>query len=400
MSFMVAEPGPTTSEKRQTLLNKEQINDDEKRRSKATIDGEFKSQESKDQTMMKMMDFSVYDSSMEREHDDSDVSVVIKQMCAKSDIISRFVFHLSGLKNMIDKLQHEAECCMELVRALMRRDRNLNGMWEFETKTVNFNENMSNSIMLIPGVSSPIGTAKTSPEVIDEAGRVSLKLTLEASVNTETDRTTLQDTLEGMYDLDGININKDTLEEPKTSHHETMDTVNDQVIIHKMNWCTDVADDPNSVDSKELNCHDCEVRIRINKQNSDIAGDVHIGKGDPDDMCAMNEVQTKLLHAVQCHEAETLDLRQFEGMLQAREKQLENDVTGRVSESRKHCQLGTQFRDTASEHGNTHEHSMHSTRTENQCQDNARITTMTDERSTERLYQFWSILLPSRDLVS
>ena len=114
----------------------------------------------------------------------------------------------------------------------------------------------------------------------------------------------------------------------------------------------------------------------------------------------MNEVQTKLLHAVQCHEAETLDLRQFEGILQAREKQLENDVTGRVSESRKHCQLGTQFRDTASEHGNTHEHSMHSTRTENQCQDNARITTMTDERSTERLYQFWSILLPSRDLVS
>ena len=77
---------------------------------------------------------------------------------------------------------------------------------------------------------------------------------------------------------------------------------------------------------EELNCHDCEVRIRINKQNSDIAGDVHIGKCDPDDLCAMNEMQTKLLHDVQCHEAETSDFRQFEGLLQLREKQLENDV--------------------------------------------------------------------------
>ena len=73
-------------------------------------------------------------------------------------------------------------------------------MQEFETKTVNFNENMSNSVMLIPGVSSPIGAADTriAPEVIDEARRVSLKLTttLEASASTETDHTTLQDTSE------------------------------------------------------------------------------------------------------------------------------------------------------------------------------------------------------------
>ena len=98
MSFMVAEPGPTTSEKRQTLLNKEQINDDEKCRSKGTIDGEFKSlkradcvklleqqlaevateviqnETNKTKTMKNAwneesrvkMDFSVYDSSMER----------------------------------------------------------------------------------------------------------------------------------------------------------------------------------------------------------------------------------------------------------------------------------------------------------------------------------------------
>ena len=60
-------------------------------------------EEGRDQTMMKMMGFSVYDSSMERDHDDSDVSAMIKQICAKSDIISRFLFHLSGMKNTIDK---------------------------------------------------------------------------------------------------------------------------------------------------------------------------------------------------------------------------------------------------------------------------------------------------------
>ena len=142
MSFMVAEPGPTTSEKRQTLLNKEQINDDEKRRVKATLNGELKSleradcvrlseqqlaevatevirdemnktkmmknagnEEARDQTIMKMMGFSVHDSSMERDHDDSDVSAMIKQICAKSDIISQFVFHLSGMKNKVNEFK-------------------------------------------------------------------------------------------------------------------------------------------------------------------------------------------------------------------------------------------------------------------------------------------------------
>ena len=45
---MVAEPGPTSSEKRQKLLNKEPINDDVKRRVKATLDDELKSLEKAD----------------------------------------------------------------------------------------------------------------------------------------------------------------------------------------------------------------------------------------------------------------------------------------------------------------------------------------------------------------
>merc|ERR1712038_788487 len=41
-------------------------------------------------------------------------------------------------------------------------------------------------------------------------------------------------------------------------------------------------DDLSSVDSKGLNCDDCEVLVRINKQSPDIAGGVHVGKSDLD----------------------------------------------------------------------------------------------------------------------
>ena len=110
---------------------------------------------------------------------------------------------------------------------------------------------------------------------------------------------------------------------------------------------------------------------------------MHVGKDDLDDMCAVTEAQVKLLHVVQRHETGTSDLRQFEVMLQARKEQLENDVAGRVSESCKHVHLGTQFRDTTSEHGNTHELIMHGTHTEHHFQDTARITRMTDEQPND-----------------
>jgi len=44
-------------------------------------------------------------------------------------------------------------------------------------------------------------------------------------------------------------------------------------------------DDLSSVDSKGLNCDDCEVLVRINKQSPDIAGGVHVGR-DADDVGA------------------------------------------------------------------------------------------------------------------
>ena len=227
-----------------------------------------------------------------------------------------------------------------------------------------------------------------------------------------------------MYDLDGISNNEDTLEGLKTSHLKTKDTVNDQVIIDKTNCHTDVAKGPNSVDSKGLNCHDCNTRAHINKQSPDITEDVangvRVDKGDLDDISAVPQRQISIIQTVQemsqmqwidkviddfvvqvpqtkivektveipqlqtvekIAGKETSSLRQSAGMLQAREKQPEKDVSGRVSESRKCFQLGTQFRDTSSEHS-AHEHDTQCTHIEHHYQDNMCITTMTGEELT------------------
>ena len=184
-------------------------------------------------------------------------------------------------------------------------------------------------------------TMFTSPEVIDEA---ELK-------NVEANRTAMQDTLVGKYQLDGVN----TLEEMN---------VNDQ--------------------------------MNTDKQNPDIAGEIHINKSDLDDRAgdqvimseyASDEIQdaVPLVHSMTRKDTlhtvvATLDPQQFEGMPQAHVK-LENDNTGGVSESQKCFQLGTQFQDTSSEHS-THEHDTRSTHIQHYHQDNMCITTMTDEELT------------------
>ena len=76
-----------------------------------------------------------------------------------------------------------------------------------------------------------------------------------------------------------------------------------------------------------------------------------------------------MLHAVQGYVAATLDPRRLEGVPQACVK-LENDMTGRVSESQKCFQKRTQFRDTPSEHI-TYEHdTIRSNHIEHHHQDN------------------------------
>ena len=202
--------------------------------------------------------------------------------------------------------------------------------------------------------------------------------------------------------------------------------MNDQVIIDKTNCHTDVARGPNSVDRKGLNCHDCKTRVHINKQNPDIAEDVadgvRVDKGDLDDISVVPQRQISMIQTVQeisqlqCIDkvigdlvvqvpqtkivektveipqlqtvekitgTETSSLRQSAGMLQAREKQPESDVSGRVSESCGHFQFGAQFRDTADEHRNTHQQSMRNTCTEPRCRDNTNVTMTTDKRSND-----------------
>ena len=368
------------------------------------------------QTMTEGMSIDKCELSMERE---CDVSVLIKQICTGSDIMSQCVLCLSG---MTDQLRRKMERCMRLIGTLqgvacVSSERGVSDskkMSDSDCSSVRFllNEEMSdgdhrgsqnNKIVDILRVdlqtlekmeselfkaegaqfvglkclimrlinrletemshisyycneeTSMIDKKKenpeadvmssstmfTSPEVIDEAE-------LE---NVEANRTAMQDTLVGKYQLDGVN----TLEEMN---------VNDQ--------------------------------MNTDKQNPDIAGETHINKSDLDDRAgdqvimseyASDEIEDAVplvhlmtgrntLHTV----AATLDPQQFEGMPQAYVKH-ENDNTGGVSESQKCFQLGTQCRDSSSEHS-THEHDTRSTHIEHHHQDNMCITTMTDEELT------------------
>ena len=319
------------------------------------------SEKSGNQTMMETMSTGDCVSSMER-----DVSILIKQVCAKSDVMSQCVPCLSG---MTDQLWRKTERCMRLIGTLQGvagvsserevmdsekmsgsdysrvqsllnegmsdaghcglQNREIVGILkqlmdetrvdlqtlekmeselfkaegdpfvklkglitrlinrlETEMSHVSYcNEETSMTAVKkedlgVDGMSS--STMFNSPEVIDQA---ELK-------NVETNRTALQDTLVGKYQLDGIN----TLEEMN---------VNDQ--------------------------------MNTDKQSSDIAGEIHINKNglnnSAGDQIIMSEyasdeiggavplihlmTQMDTLHAVQGHVAATLDPRQFEGMSQA-----------------------------------------------------------------------------------
>ena len=92
-----------------------------------------------------------------------------------------------------------------------------------------------------------------------------------------------------------------------------------------------------------MNYQHCKTRVHINEQSPDIAEDVensvHVDKGDFDDLdVQVPQVQivekTVEIPRVQTVEKitgeETSSLRQSADMLQADEKQLGNDVSGRV----------------------------------------------------------------------
>ena len=129
----------------------------------------------------------------------------------------------------------------------------------------------------------------------------------------------------------------------------------------------------------------------INKQSPDLTEDatdgVHVNKGNFDDLVVQVpqvQIVEKTVEIPQMQTVEkiageeTSNLRQSAGMLQADEKQLENDVSGRVSESRKCFQLGTQFRDTSREHS-TPVHDTQSTHIEHHHRDSTCTTVITDD---------------------
>ena len=131
--------------------------------------------------------------------------------------------------------------------------------------------------------------------------------------------------------------------------------------------------------------------VHINKQSPDITEDVtdgvHVDKGDFDDFVIQvpqAKIVEKTIEIPQMQTVEkiageeTSSLRQSAGMLQADEKQRENDVSGRVSESRKCFQLETQFRDKSREHS-TSVHGTQSTHIEHHHRDSTCTTVITDD---------------------
>ena len=321
MSVMVAEPGPIPSEKRLVLPCKEKITDE---------------------NPVIQMNLDTYESmTTTRQNLDIPVSEMMEQLVEVMKIISQNRIQqcvkMKGLiTHLIIRLKAEVNCISK---------------YNEETSENLEIDDMSSSMMF------------TSPGVIDEAGFVSMKLTLDETKNMETDRTRLQDTLEG------INIHEGTLEELKT----------------------DTIKGPNSIDNKGLNCQDCEVKVHINKQSPDTTGNasdgVRIYRGNIDDPAVQSpQSQTlektveipRMQSAEKIAREETSSLRQSAGMLQSDEKQPENDVSGRVSESRKCFQLVTQFRDTSSEHS-TSEHGTQSTHIEHHHRDSICTTTITDD---------------------
>ena len=223
------------------------------------------------QTMTEGMIVDNGELSRERE---CDVSVLIKEICTDSDVMSQCALCLSGLRRMLEccirldgtfqsvtgtlpekgmsgsdlreshqnetvgilkQLMEESRVDLQtlemledelfkgedaqfvkmkglITRLIIRLRAEVSCISDYNEETSMIDEKKENPE--VDDMSS--STMFTSPGVIDEAGFVSMKLTLDESRNMETDRAKLRDTLEGMHNPKGINIHEDTSEEPKT----------------------------------------------------------------------------------------------------------------------------------------------------------------------------------------
>ena len=135
---------------------------------------------------------------------------------------------------------------------------------------------------------------------------------------------------------------------------------------------------------------DVHQQARALTSREDATDGENVNKGDFDDLgvqVPQVQVVEKTVDIPQMQTVEkiagkeTWSLRQSAGMLQDDEKQLENDVSGRVSESRKCFQLETQFRDTSREHSAT-VHDTQGTHIEHRHRDSTCTTVITDDELT------------------
>ena len=355
--------------------------------------------------------------SMERE---CDVSVLIKQICTGSDVMSQCVLCLSG---MTDQLRRKMERCMRLIGTLQ----GVAGV--SSERGVSDSEKMSDSdcssvrFLLNEGMSDGDHRGSQNNKIVDILKQLMDETRVDLQTLEKMESELFKAEGAQFVELKGLITRLINRLETEMSHISYCNEETSLIDEKKENAEADVMSSSAMFTSPEV-IHEAELKnvetnrtamqdtllVRTNslekmnvndqmntdKQNPDIAGEIHINKSDLDDRAgdqiimseyASDEIEdaVPLVHLMTGRDtlrtvAATLDPQLFEGMLQAYVN-LENDNTGGVSESPKCFQLGTQCRDTSSEHS-THEHDTRSTHIDHHHQDNMCITTMTDEELT------------------
>ena len=245
---------------------------------------------SRNQTMMEMMSIGDCDSSMTRECDDNDMSILIKQICAKSDVISQCVLCLSG---MTDQLRRKTKRCMRLIGTLQGKalsEMNHESYCDEETLKMIKKRNVEADVMN--------NTMFTSPGVIDEAGQASVKLALEELKDEDTNRTTMQDTLVGI----------NTLEEMTTNNQLITDKLGCQVPEQERQWVDRSVQLAETNGTNKDRCMAAANTVKgtcNNEQGFDIAGNVPVSNEnlDNNDGDQIIKLMTRLdvLHDMQCY---------------------------------------------------------------------------------------------------
>ena len=221
-----------------------------------------------------------------------DMSVLIKQICKESDVMSLCVLCLSGLRRML-------ECCTRLSGTLqsvtgMFLEKGMSGS---DLRRSHHSETVGILKQLMDETRVDLETLEKMESELFKAERaqfVELKGLITRLINRlETEISHISDCNEEMLMIDGEKEN------PEVDDTSSFTMFTSLEVIDKAGFVStrltldeskniDTAKGPNSIDSKGLNCQDCKIRVHINKQSpdnaEDVAGGVHVDKGDSDDL--------------------------------------------------------------------------------------------------------------------